>query len=247
MLAEQRYEAILAELNASRASSVARLCEVTGASEATIRRDLNALAKQRRLNKVHGGAVLAEETFEGREPDVAVKERLNQAEKERIGRYAATLISDDEVVYLDAGTTVLRMADHLKGSRATFVTNGIECAHRLVALGLRAYVLGGLLKPGTQAVVGTGALEGLGHFNFSKAFLGVNGIAVRQGFTTPDPEEAAVKVRAAEQAYMTYILSDSGKFGKVAAAAMFPLEKACIITDHVPDPVYREYTVIKEV
>ena len=120
MLAEQRFEIILQELNEHRAAGVPRLCELTGASEATIRRDLNALARQGKLNKVHGGAVASGGEFLGEEPDVGTKERLHQAEKERIARYAAELICDDDVVYLDAGTTTVRMVEHLKQSKATF-------------------------------------------------------------------------------------------------------------------------------
>ena len=161
MLAEQRFEAILQELADNRAASVTRLCELTGASEATIRRDLTALARQGRLNKVHGGAVLASGTFQGEEPDVSTKTLLHRDEKDRIAHYAAGLINDDDVVYLDAGTTTVRMVEYLKGSGATFITNGIACAQRLMELDLRGYVLGGFLKPGTWAVVGTGALEEL--------------------------------------------------------------------------------------
>ena len=247
MLAEQRFEAILQELVDNRAASVTRLCELTGASEATIRRDLTALARQGRLNKVHGGAVLASGTFQGEESDVSTKTLLHRDEKDRIANYAAGLINDDDVVYLDAGTTTVRMVEYLKGSGATFITNGIACAQRLMELDLRGYVLGGFLKPGTWAVVGTGALEELGKYNFTKAFLGINGITVRQGFTTPDPEEAAIKAKAAEQSYLTFVVADSSKFELVSAVTVLPLEKATIITEHLPDPSYLEHTVIKEV
>ena len=247
MLAEQRFEAILQELSDNRAASVSRLCQLTGASEATIRRDLNILSRQGKLSKVHGGAVLSGGAFQGEEPDVGTKALLHQDEKERIAHYAAGLINDDDVVYLDAGTTTVRMVEYLKGSGATFVTNGIACAQRLMELGLRGYVLGGFLKPGTWAVVGTGALEELGKYNFTKAFLGINGITIRQGFTTPDPEEAAIKTKAAEQAYLTFVLADSSKFELVSAVTVLPLEKATIITERLPDPGYLEHTVIKEV
>lgn len=247
MLAEQRFEAILRELSDNRAASVSRLCQLTGASEATIRRDLNILSRQGKLSKVHGGAVLSGGAFQGEEPDVGTKALLHQDEKERIAHYAAGLIDDDDVVYLDAGTTTVRMVEYLKGSGATFVTNGIACAQRLMELGLRGYVLGGFLKPGTWAVVGTGALEELGKYNFTKAFLGINGITIRQGFTTPDPEEAAIKTKAAEQAYLTFVLADSSKFELVSAVTVLPLEKATIITERLPDPGYLEHTVIKEV
>ena len=247
MLAEQRFEIILQELNEHRAAGVPRLCELTGASEATIRRDLNALARQGKLNKVHGGAVASGGEFLGEEPDVDTKERLHQPEKERIARYAAELVTDDDVVYLDAGTTTVRMVEHLRQSKAIFVTNGVACALRLLELGLRGYVLGGTLKPGTGAVVGAQALSALEKYNFTKAFLGINGITVRQGFTTPDPEEAAVKRKAAQRAYLTYILADSSKFETVTAASVLPLEKASIITDRLPDRTYLEHTIVKEV
>lgn len=247
MLAEQRMEAILAELEQRRAVSVGQLCEVTGASEATIRRDLTVLARQGKLNKVHGGAVLAGEEFRGEELDMETKQQLNMEEKRRIARYAAGLITDDDVVYLDAGSTVMLMADHIQAQRALFVTNSIECAARLTRRGLRVYVLGGMLKPGTVALVGTETLNSLRRYNFTKAFLGVNGITVSRGFTTPDPEEAAVKAAAAERARESYVLADESKFDAITAAEMFPLEDAHIITGHLPDERYREYTGIEEV
>lgn len=246
MLAEQRMESILAELAHRRAVSVAELCRVTGASEATIRRDLNALARQGRLHKVHGGAVLPEE-FHGEEQDMETKRGLFTQEKDRIARYAASLVGDDDIIYLDAGTTVLRMAEHLGPTRALFVTNNIECACRLTERGLRSYVLGGSLKPGTVAIVGAETLASLGRYNFTKAFLGVNGIAVSQGFTTPDPEEAAVKALAARRAQSVWVLSDASKFDRVTAAVMFPLEAARIVTDRLPDRKFLDYTEIKEV
>lgn len=246
MLAEQRMSAILSELMDQRAVSVARLCQVTGASEATIRRDLNALARQGKLSKVYGGAVLQEE-FHGEEQDMETKRGLFAQEKDRIARYAATLVGDDDIVYLDAGTTVLGMAAHLRPTKALFVTNNVECACRLTERGMRTYVTGGVLKPGTVAIVGAQTLESLRRYHFTKAFLGTNGIAVSQGFTTPDPEEAAVKALAASRAQTVYVLADASKFGQVMAAGMFPLEEARIITDHLPDRTILDYTEVKEV
>ena len=247
MLAEQRAERILRELAQRRAATVTDLCQVTGASEATIRRDLNALAKQGKLSKVHGGAMLMTAEFLGEELDMETKRQLRTEEKDRAARYAAGLIRDDDVVFLDAGTTILRMAEHLPSSKALFLTNSIECACRLMERNLRTHVLGGMLKAGTMALIGAETLEALRRYNFTKAFLGVNGVTVAQGFTTPDPEEAAVKSLAAERAQTVYVLADSSKFGQVTAAVMFPIEAACIITDHLPDRRYRDYTDIREV
>lgn len=176
-----------------------------------------------------------------------VKRELHTQEKLRIARYAASLIQDGDVVFLDAGSTVMHMVDHIQAVRATFVTNSVECIQRLPLRGLRTYVLGGVLKPGTLAVIGGEAMEALRNYNFTKAFLGINGIALSQGFTTPDPEEAMVKGLAAARARETWVLADSSKFGTITAAAVLPLERARIITDRLDDRRYLEYTEIKEV
>ena len=247
MLAEQRARTILQLVSQRQTVSVADLCELTGASEATIRRDLNALARLGKLNKVHGGATSLEaEEFLAQEPDADTK-RLYAREKERIARYAAKLVGEDDVVYLDTGTTTLHMAEHLKGSKALFVTSSVEFACRLTEHSLRVYVLGGMLKPGTVDVVGADALAELGRFNFTKAFLGASGVSVSQGFTTPDPEAAALKRIAASKAQAVYMLTDSTKFGRVTAATIFPLEEAQIVTDRLPDGRYREITEVKVV
>ena len=247
MLAEQRTNVILSELAERRAVSVADLCRATGASEATIRRDLNTLDKKRRLNKVHGGAVLIEEEFHVMEPDMEVKRQLCTEEKDRIARYAVSLIGDSNVVYMDAGSSVLQMVPHLQSTKAMFVTNNIECAFRLMEKGLQTYVLGGALKPGTMSVEGAETMDSLRRYNFNKAFIGVTGLSIDQGYTTPSPESAAVKCLAASRAQTVYVLADSSKFGKVAATVIFPLETACLITDHLPDPSYWDYTAVKEV
>lgn len=238
MLAEQRARAILQQLSQHQTVSVTDLCQLTGASEATIRRDLNTLARQGRLVKIHGGATsLEEEEFLAREPDLATKQRYSR-EKERIGHYAAGLVGDDDVVYLDTGTTALHMAEHLKGSKALFVTSSIEFAARLTEHSLHVYVLGGALKPGTVDLVGAEALGALRRYNFTKAFLGTSGVSVSQGFTTPDPEAAALKFLAASKAQTVYMLADSSKFGRVTAATILPLDAVQIITDRLPDKKY---------
>lgn len=245
MLAEQRAEIILNALAERRALSVTEICQLTGASEATIRRDLNLLDEQRRLRKVHGGAVPVEDEFSVAEPDMAVKRGLFTDEKRRIAGYAASLVTDDDVVFLDAGTTVVEMADFLRQSRALFVTNNMECAFRLAEGGAKPYVLGGDVDPKTMSTGGAQMMDSLRHYNFTKAFLGVTGVTVAQGYTTPDPEAAALKALAASRAARTYVLADASKFGIVTASTALSLEEATIITDQLPDKRYGEYTQIK--
>ncbi len=242
MLAEQRARVILEQLSQHQTVSVTDLCQTTGASEATIRRDLNALARQGRLVKIHGGATsLEEEEFLAREPDLATKQRYAR-EKECIARYAASLVGDDDVVYLDTGTTSLHMANHLKDSKALFVTSSIDFAGMLSAHERRVYILGGALKPGTVDIVGAEALAAIRRYNFTKVFLGTSGVSLSQGFTTPDPEAAALKALAASRSHSVYMLADSSKFGRVTAATILPLNGAQIITDRLPDRKYLDST-----
>ncbi len=237
-MAEQRARAILQQVTQRQTVSVVDLCQITGASEATIRRDLNTLARQGRLVKIHGGATsLEEEEFLAREPDLATKQRYAR-EKERIARYAAGLVGEDDVVYLDTGTTVLHMANYLKDSGALFVTSSIDLAGMLSAHECHVYILGGTLKPGTVDIVGAEALAAIRRYNFTKVFLGTSGVSVSQGFTTPDPEAAALKALAATRAQSVYVLADSSKFGRVTAATILPLDRAQIITDQLPERKY---------
>mgnify|MGYP002611984196 CR=1 FL=1 len=247
MLAEERYTAILNLVNQKQAITVPELTAALGASEATIRRDLNALHRQGRLHKVHGGATAIKQSFIADEPDIPTKSSLHVEEKEAIARYAAAQIQDDDVVFLDAGTTTLRMLNYLPACKATFVTNGITLASRMVAMGLKAFIVGGQLKPGTEAVIGGQAAATLSAYNFTKAFLGTNGVSIKQGYTTPDPEEALVKGKAMEQAYMSYVLADASKFGIITAMTFAPLHKACIITNVLPDKSYTQHAIVKEV
>ena len=244
MLAKQRAKAILQQLSQHSIVSVTDLCQITGASEATIRRDLIALAQQGRLVKVRGGATtLEEEKFLSQEPDLATKQ-LYAREKTRIARYAASLVGKDSVVYLDTGTTVLYMADYLKDSKAMFVTSNIELARRLSVYERHVHVLGGILKPGTVDIVGEEALESLRRYNFTEAFLGTSGVSISQGFTTPDPGAAALKAFAASHARTVYMLADSSKFGQVSAATILSLKASQIITDRLTDRRYLDYTEV---
>ena len=136
------------------------------------------------------------------------------------------------------------MASHLKDSKALFVTSSIDFAGMLSAFERRVYILGGALKPGTVDIVGAEALNAIRRYNFTKVFLGTSGVSLSQGFTTPDPEAAALKALAAARAQSVYMLADSSKFGRVTAATILPLNEAQIITDRLPDRKYLDSTDI---
>ena len=204
MLNQERKNAIMDILKTHGTVSVAMLTEVLGASESTIRRDITELAKTGLVNKIHGGAMLKNQNFIALEDSVQKKSGENMSEKKEIARFAAAQINNDDFVYLDAGTTTLLMADYIdKNCAASFVTNGIIHAKKLVQRGLQVYVLGGQLKSTTEAVIGVVAAKNIRSYNFTKAFIGANGVSIERGYTTPDAEEAFVKATAFDRSFVT--------------------------------------------
>ena len=247
MLTQERYQAILQILNEKNAVTVAELTQLLDTSESTIRRDLTALDEMGKLNKVFGGATSVKQTSGIIEDNVSNRETVMSEEKNLIASYAAKLINDNDFVFIDAGTTTSRLVDYITNDKATYVTNGIPHARKLLQKGFTAYMVGGRIKPVTEAVIGSEGIRSIANFNFTKAFMGTNGIDVVAGFTTPEVEEALIKEKAIEKSYMTFILADRTKFNKVCPVTFAKIDKCCIITDSLPNKKFEEYTVIKEV
>lgn len=248
MLAEERFALILDLLTEKRTATVQELCEALNASESTIRRDLTELDRQGRLNKVHGGATLPNGQFLADEPTMAAKESLAVSQKQSIAEAAAALITAEDFVYVDAGTSTLAMVRALSGPalEAHYVTNGIAHARLLAQKSCHVCLPGGLLRPRTEAIIGAAAVTALQQFNFTKAFMGANGVAMDAGFTTPDSEEAAVKAAAIRRARQIWFLTDDSKFGRIYPAVISALRDAAILTNRCPDPKYGQLTLVKE-
>ena len=248
MLAEERFSLILELLNRKRTATVQELCEALNTSESTIRRDLTELDRMGKLNKVHGGATLPDSRFLADEPTMEAKETLAVEQKRSIAAAAARLINAQDSVFIDAGSTTLELARALTGEalKASYVTNGVAHARVLAQKGCRVYLPGGLLRPQTEAIVGAATVSSIQQYNFTKAFMGANGVALEAGFTTPDPEEAAVKATAVHRARETWFLVDDAKFARVYPAVITELHSGAILTNRCPNPKYRQFTLVKE-
>ena len=248
MLAEERFSLILELLNRKRTATVQELCEALNTSESTIRRDLTELDRMGKLNKVHGGATLPDSRFLADEPTMEAKETLAVEQKRSIAAAAARLVNAQDAVFIDAGSTTLELARALTGEalKASYVTNGVAHARVLAQKGCRVYLPGGLLRPQTEAIVGAATVSSIQQYNFTKAFMGANGVALEAGFTTPDPEEAAVKATAVHRARETWFLVDDAKFARVYPAVITELHSGAILTNRCPNPKYRQFTLVKE-
>ena len=247
MLTFDRRNKILEFISENGSAGVHELAKLLDASESTVRRDLAELDRAGTLQKVHGGAKLLNQEFINREDAISVKVKKNYREKLMAAKYAASLINDDDYVFVDAGSTTFLMTGFIKGSKATFITNGIAQAHELAKNGCRVLVLGGELKDTTEAISGEVAAQNLQKYNFSKAFIGANGITLKQGITTTDTKEAIIKAVAIEHSFSSFVIVDSSKFGKVSAVTAAPVDSVAIICDRCPDDTIKAKTVVKEV
>ncbi|WP_028391425.1 DeoR/GlpR family DNA-binding transcription regulator [Bacillus cihuensis] len=229
MLTTERHQLILALLKEQGTIKLQDLVEQLQASESTIRRDLVQLEEMKALKRVHGGAALLKQ--KGIEPSLNEKRYANHLEKQQIGRLAASYIDNDDCVYLDAGTTVFEMIPFIKEKNVTVLTNGLMHIPLLMEADIKTFLVGGKLKVATNAIVGSQAVQFLSDYRFDKCFLGMNGIHPDYGLTTPDPDEALLKMRAIQLSNKSYVLADSSKLYETTFAKVAAIEEATIITD----------------
>ena len=243
MLTEERHSMIIKAVNERASVTIAELAEMLDVSASTVKRDLIILANEGKIIKVRGGAMSRNESFTSVEKNVEEKASICTEEKMTIAKYAAELIENGDFVFLDAGTTTEKMIDYLNVKDVTFVTNGFIHAKKLARKGYKVFITGGEIKASTEAE----CVLTLKNYNFTKCFMGTNGISLTAGFTTPDVNEARVKSAAIESSREVYVLADHSKFDEVSSATFAGLGKAVIITDRIPNRKYNNAADITEV
>ncbi len=247
MLTEERLSIITDTVNRNKSVSISELCDILEASVSTIRRDLNTLAEMGKIVKVHGGAIALDGSFSSVERNIEEKSMLFNEEKLAIASFAAKMIDNGDFIFIDAGTSTEKLIDFIPQRNVIFVTNAFVHAKKLAQRGFQVHIPGGEIKLSTEAIVGAECVLTLKNYNFSKSFIGVNGISVTAGLTTPDVREAQVKTTAIEGSEQTFILADHSKFDKISSVTFTQLERVSIITDKIPDQKYLAFKNIKEV
>ena len=228
MISEKRQSLILNELAKKDFLTLNELVDRTHCSASTVRRDLSKLQQMGKLKRVHGGATLNQTTVF--EPNLADKRSTNIREKQEIGRLAALQINDNDCVYLNAGSTTLEMIPYITAKDIIVVTNGLTHVEELLKQGIKTLMIGGEIKSTTLAAVGASALSTLNRYRFDKVFMGINGIDLKHGLTTPDEQEALIKTHAIELGSQIFILADYSKFNKVYFAQVSLQEDIEIVT-----------------
>lgn len=215
MYAEERQQAIARLVTQRGRMSVNQLAREYDVTTETVRRDLSTLERMGLVRRVHGG-VVPPASLSLIEAGLRERDQVNTDSKERIARAALDRLPPaGGTILLDAGTTTSRLASLLPPDHAlTVITHGVPIAARLAGqrhIDLR--LLPGRVRRTTQAAVGADTVAALSHLRVDVAFLGTNGITAEHGFTTPDPDEAAVKRALVECARQVVALADASKFG----------------------------------
>lgn len=248
MLTEERHLVILEQVKQNKSVTLTELCDLLGTSESTVRRDLTTLDGRGLLKKVHGGAVSIEDrSFDIVERDVESKSKLFTEEKIAIAQYAASLIEDGDFCFIDAGTTTEKLIDFLPKKDVSFVTNGFVHAKKLALKGFKTYIPAGEIKKTTEAIVGAECVSSLQNYNFTKCFMGANGISLTAGISTPDRNEALVKSTAINRSRIAYVLADHSKFDRIASVTFAQMGSIQIITDKLYNKKFTAKSNIKEV
>ncbi|HTS64265.1 MAG TPA: DeoR/GlpR family DNA-binding transcription regulator [Candidatus Acidoferrales bacterium] len=216
LLAAERRRKILFLLESEGRVTVNDLVRRFDVSPVTLRGDLDALAEDGVLVRSHGGAVRRLDPVQ--DYSVAFKETIHHAEKMRIGQAAAGLLTSNQTIILDSGTTTLQVARHIKQQKVkglTGITNALNIANELAdAPNLSLIMIGGLLRQVSNSFVGPQAERMLAALHADHLFLGVDGFDLEIGPTTPDILEAQLnRLMIAVSAEVT-IVADSSKIGK---------------------------------
>lgn len=247
MFAEERYQVILQMLEEESRVKVNQLTQHFGVSESTIRRDLQDMEEKGMLTRTHGGAVKNPDA--DAEPTFQQKEDIHQGEKARIGKIAAGLVRDGESILIDSGTTTLELAKNIQAKNIIAITNSVDVAQILSEKEQVEVILtGGSFRNNTRSMVGPICDQTLRQFRPDKVFLGMNGIALKDGLTTPNLLEATTKSVMLQSAKKAYVLADPSKFGKVNLSVVGSVKdiSAVITTSTLGDEImkaYKEYGI----
>jgi DeoR/GlpR family transcriptional regulator of sugar metabolism len=218
----QRHRLIAQAVQEAGTATVTELAALAGASEMTIRRDLDQLAAQGVLERFRGGARAL--LLRGDEPPFALRAHEAVDAKRRIAAEVASLITDGETVLLDSGTTCLEVARLLHGRQVTVMPLSLQAIHLLgdAPEPTSLLVPGGRPRPGEGTLTGPLALASLSALRFDTAVLGCCGLTAHDGMTAYDLDEAAVKKAAITSARRVVAAADGSKLGRTAHAHVGP-------------------------
>jgi len=248
MLAAERRRLVLQAAQVRQAVTVSELAERLSVSAMTIRRDLEMLASQGMLTRVHGGAVPTPASAPvaiGPRASFGENELHRVAEKDRIGAAAARLVGDGETILLDVGTTALQLARHLRDRTLTVITNNMAAYEELLSTqGIELLLLGGVVDRHYRSLGGYLAEEALRQVCADRLFLSASAIRMSDLSVLDDTAiDLRLKRGMIAAATQVVLLADAGKFGQLRPTRVCgPDQIDVLVTDRsVPADVLRAF------
>lgn len=233
--ARERQEQILAAMRSEASVRISELAARFGASDETIRRDLDSLSRRGLIQRTYGGGAPGLSL----EPGLRERHRQFADERRRMAAAAAAAVQTGDAVMIDAGSSTLHLAAALAGlnRRIVAITNGLPVAQTLAkGSEIRVVLCPGELNTPQGATVGADTLAFLRRLNADHAFFGASGLTV-DGPTEAETSMAWVKRAMIERARRPVLLADHGKFNVRMLDVVCPLaDLAAVVTDAPPDP-----------
>ena len=236
---QERHHLILQEAIAWGYIRVKDLALKLGVHEMTVRRDLDSLAAEGLLERVHGGARVAQRASE--EASYALRSNENQDAKAAMARAALELIRDGDTVALDASTSALALAAVLGARSVNAVVTSLDAANALAGAGLPFTLVGGEFHARARSFVGALATAMLRRLHPDKVFFSSKGFTVGAGFTDAHLPETEMKESLIQSGALAVALLDHSKFSRIALHTIAELEQVdVIITDREPSADVRQ-------
>jgi DeoR family transcriptional regulator, fructose operon transcriptional repressor len=242
LIPAQRRERIQEYLADHKIVRMDDLYSLLGASEATVRRDLEWLERQGIVERTHGGAILNQRLI--LETEYLLRAQKHPEEKRLIGEKAAALIENNDVVFLNSGTTTTQVIRHLRDeAQITIFSNNIYAALEVGEVGYKHHLLGGEFQPHSNSVAGRFAIDNLSQVYADKTILGVDGISLKYGCTVPSNAEGEVVRQMIERTRgQIIIVADNSKWGVVSNFQVATIDEIDIfISDEALDSSASDY------
>ncbi len=223
MSPELRKKIILNTLNEQGILSTQEIVKQCGVSEITIRRDLIELETKGLLIRTHGGAVTSRAGDQMFTYDLKISQ--NRQNKEKICQIASRFVSNNDIIFIDCGSTLSFLTKFLtKFDSLVVITNSLPVVAELIHFSnIKLNLVGGEVAGDRRAIYGPVAGNGIAKYHANKAFIGVDGVSLRNGLSSYDEKEAAITLRMAENSDEVFLLCDSSKIEKNSFVKFAPL------------------------
>ncbi|MFR1566065.1 MAG: DeoR/GlpR family DNA-binding transcription regulator [Christensenellales bacterium] len=231
MFPVERRKAILEILDKRNSVSVEELSKTLFTGEATVRRDLDKMAREGIITRTHGGAVRLQN--ENIDYPLSFRESENGRVKDELCAAAAQLVSDGQSLFLDGSSTVIRIIGKIAfKKRLKIITNGVKTAYELSQAGIDTVCTGGTLSVASASLTGVETVNFVNKYNVDSFFFSCRALSLDRGISESSEEVAQVKRAMAMRARRNILLADAGKFGKTAFCSLDIMDLiGFIITD----------------